>query len=810
MTSKALKIFGTSLVCFEMLFISSCNNSSSTSSPVEDKTISVDFDTVGGTPVESQILEPGELVTEPTDVFKSGYVLDGWYCEGEEFDFDTPVYEDITLVANWVSDTSVVNFLCNGGSMDITFETYHYGDNVTLPVPNREGYLFLGWYYGDTLVTDGIWTILGNINLSASWAKEEITLTYLVEDNIIETQVVKYNMPYKLLDYEKDGFKVEFWSYENSQIPLSGEAWIYSLGDISLTPIWSEKTYSLIVDGIDEDKYSCPEEISVNINSNVLPKLPIPVVDESVDCGPFQGWYMNNQEVSDDEGNVFSNWFLNNSSTELHAVFGYPISNADELDAIRDNLDGFYVLTNDIDLGGQEWEPIGTISNSFSGCLFGLGHEVKNFRITTPKNYGGLFGVASSARFYNIRISNADYDFSGPLAQDVYCSGLCAYCIYSVFDGIIISDSIEYNIVSRNGEAYICGIAYSDTQVLFTNCINYSVFNDSDNTFYGIGVGTSFGEESDSRHNLVFLDCINYGAITAYSGYGIGCGDGFGRCINYGDINTVGVGYGIGSGRAFSCCINYGDVYAKECYGIGTSYNSQFWSCINYGNLVSIDSSYAIGYMELSYYDGSSQLFYLCANYGNITAGTSAFGIGSMDNEDDFKFGFYYCINYGDISASNGGNCIAIGDAFEFTECINVGNLTGKNVGFVMSNYENVISLKSVLNFSIINSKSSYGCLVAGDISDYDCFNSYYCCTIDKENKGARVNSSIGISKFEYQLTSNFLIEEMKLNTNIWNLTDVNFSSKKYPTLKGKPFDDAEILMSITDYRQVFALMENW
>ncbi len=52
--------------------------------------IVVSFNTVGGTSVEPQKLEPGDLVTERTGVEKEGYVLDDWFSEGKEWNFGTP------------------------------------------------------------------------------------------------------------------------------------------------------------------------------------------------------------------------------------------------------------------------------------------------------------------------------------------------------------------------------------------------------------------------------------------------------------------------------------------------------------------------------------------------------------------------------------------------------------------------------------------------------------------------------------------------------------------------------------------------
>ena len=61
----------------------------------------VTFDTDGGSEVASQKVKEGRKATKPTDPTKNGFAFDGWYLDGEPYDFSTPVTNDITLVAMW-------------------------------------------------------------------------------------------------------------------------------------------------------------------------------------------------------------------------------------------------------------------------------------------------------------------------------------------------------------------------------------------------------------------------------------------------------------------------------------------------------------------------------------------------------------------------------------------------------------------------------------------------------------------------------------------------------------------------------------
>lgn len=52
--------------------------------------------------IESQQIEEGLFAIEPTLPSVEGYEFAGWLCDGEEFDFSTPITQDIVIVASWV------------------------------------------------------------------------------------------------------------------------------------------------------------------------------------------------------------------------------------------------------------------------------------------------------------------------------------------------------------------------------------------------------------------------------------------------------------------------------------------------------------------------------------------------------------------------------------------------------------------------------------------------------------------------------------------------------------------------------------
>ena len=65
----------------------------------------VSFDTDGGTRVESQKVLDGETAQIPTAPTKDGYEFVAWYLGNAEFDFATPITENLTLTAIWEENT---------------------------------------------------------------------------------------------------------------------------------------------------------------------------------------------------------------------------------------------------------------------------------------------------------------------------------------------------------------------------------------------------------------------------------------------------------------------------------------------------------------------------------------------------------------------------------------------------------------------------------------------------------------------------------------------------------------------------------
>ncbi|WP_019022396.1 filamentous hemagglutinin N-terminal domain-containing protein, partial [Thioalkalivibrio sp. ALE23] len=89
------------------------------------------------------------------------------------------------------------------------------------------------------------------------------------------------------------------------------------------------------------------------------------------------------------------------------------ITDASELDPVRDELDADHVLGGDVDLDGFSanagWEPVGDEESPFTGGFDGLGNSIGNLTIDRPdEDEVGLFGHAENASFRHLQLQDID------------------------------------------------------------------------------------------------------------------------------------------------------------------------------------------------------------------------------------------------------------------------------------------------------------------------------------------------------------------------------------------------------------------
>lgn len=91
------------LVVFSLLLLVACK-------PKEKDTYyTVTFDSNGGTNIDTIEVLEGTKVDKPSDPTKEGYKFIHWLLDGKEFDFNTIIDKEITLVAKWKDNKEYVS-----------------------------------------------------------------------------------------------------------------------------------------------------------------------------------------------------------------------------------------------------------------------------------------------------------------------------------------------------------------------------------------------------------------------------------------------------------------------------------------------------------------------------------------------------------------------------------------------------------------------------------------------------------------------------------------------------------------------------
>lgn len=159
-----------------------------------------------------------------------------------------------------------------------------------------------------------------------------------------------------------------------------------------------------------------------------------------------------NENVDSQYADFYSEYIYNPKGAADYSGYTF-IQTAEELAAIADNLNGNYVLLNNIDLGGEEWAPIGTPEAPFTGILDGNGNTVSGLCVTkTTSGVAGLVGY-NRGKVRNLTVKGEiDADATGSENDVAYIGGIVGYNAGEVMNCC--------NLVSVNGSIEIPNKVY--------------------------------------------------------------------------------------------------------------------------------------------------------------------------------------------------------------------------------------------------------------------------------------------------------------------------------------------------------------
>lgn len=191
----------------------------------------------------------------------------------------------------------------------------------------------------------------------------------------------------------------------------------------------------------------------------------------------------------------------------------YLLQTVEDLEAMHEHLDGYFLLANDMDVSLAWLTPIGDeLEGPFTGTLDGGGHTITGLKLVLPDNkYTGLFGYLEGT-VKNLKLAEVQVvggRFTGAVAGEAGVGSLITDC--QVLSGSVTSQW-KYVTTSAGG---IAGILEGD-MVRCTNRADVTteplasavITNGYPYDAGGI-VGLCDGEDSTLE------DCVNYGVVTA-------------------------------------------------------------------------------------------------------------------------------------------------------------------------------------------------------------------------------------------------------------------------------------------------------
>ena len=190
----------------------------------------------------------GDKVSAPSVRDSEGYTFLEWEKDGEKYDFDTPVTEDMTLTAVWNEIKCSVTFVYNNGNEN-EVETVIRGETVNEPTaPVLEGKTFVEWRK-DGVKYDFNSAVTENITLTAEWTTKICKVSFDYPDDCTDTpaeQSIEYgrkaSVPYPTI--KRTGYEFDDWYLGEEKYDFSKEV----TDDITLTAGWKEQYWVVSFD----------------------------------------------------------------------------------------------------------------------------------------------------------------------------------------------------------------------------------------------------------------------------------------------------------------------------------------------------------------------------------------------------------------------------------------------------------------------------------------------------------------------------------------------------------------------------------
>lgn len=204
--------------------------------PVKTYTITFNF----GSEVKTINVKEGEKVSIPKETpRKEKYKFIGWYIGDTEYDFDTPVEKDLTIVAKFEKNRILINYDLAGGTGTIQVEIEKGSIPDKPKNPTKFGYTFINWKINNNIYNFDT-PLYEDTTITANY---EANIYYKVSFDTLGGSVVPSEMVISghtigsLPSASKDGYVFKYWTYNEEQFDIN----MAITSDITLVALYEEK-----------------------------------------------------------------------------------------------------------------------------------------------------------------------------------------------------------------------------------------------------------------------------------------------------------------------------------------------------------------------------------------------------------------------------------------------------------------------------------------------------------------------------------------------------------------------------------------
>ena len=524
----------------------------------EQEKYTVEFNSNGGTSVETQYVLPNGKVTEPVPPTKKGYTFDGWYVGNEKWSFvGYIVTEPMVLNAKWNANENVLVFDANGaqdGSMSsITVKT---DTEITLPANTyiKPGYTFKGWSTvadGEVVYQNSSLYLMGaeGINIIyAVWEANTNTISFIGSSNTTGTMDdIKAKTGEKIIlpdnQFEKPGYKFQYW-YADDSIYYPGDE--YTVGtdaNISIYAIWEANTNKLYFNA--NGGSGSMTEINVKTDQ----AINLPVSSFTNQKNKFVGWALTpDGEAVYSDGGIYT--MGTESSYTLYAVWLNPSTEAlvaQKMSQYRGETVNILAATWTNGEAGAPWSQVELCVTDWELSANGYGTTINNGVMERNEYIENTYGVTlnwincGGAGMLN-RLTQAAMN-KGKVSEEIIHVALphtfeamqivVDDAVYAMNKGYINFEASYYNQDSVNqytlaGNTFFVGgdISFLDEQTAYVLFFNNAIAADFGSSFPNLYQAVLDGTWTiDTLYNLagaVSDDIDGNGVYNDYDMYGLG------------------------------------------------------------------------------------------------------------------------------------------------------------------------------------------------------------------------------------------------------------------------------------------------